>query len=177
MGEVDRLDAAAVESRLVRLNDLLGQLEQTPGVTAESALEAVELLTDVYAEALARIGDQFDLGPLRDDELVRHLLILHGLHPDTADVRAARAVADVRDLVARHGATVELVGIAADSVHIGLSTSSCGGPVPELQEAVRAHISAAAPELGPVEIVDQPRPRLIPVEALSRRPATPDGAA
>jgi hypothetical protein len=173
----DRLDADAVESRLVRLNDLLGQLEQTPGRTAEAALEAVELLTDVYAEALARVGDQVDLRPLRDDELVRHLLILHGLHPDSPDVRAAQAIADVGELVARHGATVELMGIDAESVHIGLSTSSCGGPAPELREAVQAHITAAAPELGPVEIVDRPRARLIPVEALHRRAPTPGGSA
>jgi Fe-S cluster biogenesis protein NfuA len=172
-----RLDAEAVEQRLARLDAVLGQLEQTPGRTAELAMEGVELLLDVYAEALARVGDRVDLraAGLTGDDLVRHLLVLHGLHPDPPIERAARAVEELGGLAARHGATVELVGVDAATVHIGVSGSSgCGcGSAPEgLDDAVRDCLTAAAPELG-VEITRQSGPRLIPVSAVRRRPDPP----
>jgi Fe-S cluster biogenesis protein NfuA len=163
----DRLDADAVEQRLRRLDGVLAQLEQIPGRTAELAMGAVELLLDVYAE-------------LTEDDLVRHLLVLHGLHPDPPRERVGRAVAELGAVVARHGATVELVGVDDGHVHIGVSgaSSGCGssaaGPV-GLEDAVRDCLAAAAPELG-VEITQRAVPRLIPVTALRRRPQ-PDGAA
>jgi Fe-S cluster biogenesis protein NfuA len=173
-----RLDAEAVEQRLTRLDAVLGQLEQIPGRTAELAMEGVELLLDVYAEALARVADQVDLhaAGLTGDDLVRHLLVLHGLHPDPPDERAARAVAELGGLAARHGATVELVGVDAATVHIGVSGSSscgCGSAPAGLDDAVRDCLTAAAPELG-VEITRQAGPRLIPVSAVRRRP-DPEG--
>jgi hypothetical protein len=177
MADPGRLEAEAVESRLARLDQLLGQLEQTPGRTAATALEAVELLTEVYAEALARIGDAVPLRAAADDELVSHLLVLHGLHPDPPEVRLARAVADAGQAVARQGATVELMESTEEGVHIGVFRSGCGcGPATDLHASVRDHVAAAVPEIGPVEVVDRPRPRLIPVDAILRRP-DPAGAA
>jgi hypothetical protein len=175
-----RLDGDAVEQRLTRLDAVLGQLERIPGRTAELAMEAVELLLDVYAEALARVGDRIDLraAGLTRDDLVRHLLVLHGLHPDPPDERAARAVAELGGLAARHGATVELFGVEGATVHIGVSGSSscgCGSASADLDDAVRDCLTAAAPELG-VEITRQSGPRLIPVSAVRRRP-DPEGAA
>ena len=181
MVDPDRLDADAVAQRLNRLDDVLGQLEQIPGRTAELATEAVELLLEVYAEALARVRDRVDLraAGLAGDDLVRHLLVLHGLHPDPPRERAARAVAELGGLVARHGATIELVGVDDASIHIGLSGSSCGcgtSEVDGLDDAVRDCLTAAAPELG-VEITRQSAPpRLIPVTSVVRRPQ-PEGAA
>jgi hypothetical protein len=171
------LDAESIGGRLTRLDEVLGQLEQIPGRTAELALEAVELLLDVYAEALARVGDRVDLraAGLTEDELVRHLLVLHGLHPDPPRERATRAVAELGALAAQHGATVELVGVDDQSVHIGVSGSSCGcgsataGPIKEgLDAAVRDRLAAETPELS-VEITHQAGPRLIPVTAVRRR--------
>ena len=176
-----RLDAGAVEQRLERLDAVLGQLEQIPGRTAELAMEAVELLLDVYAEALARVGDRVDLraAGLTGDDLVRHLLVLHGLHPDPPRDRAAVALAELGGLAARHGATVELVGVDETTIHIGVSGSSCGcgsSPSADLDEALRDRLTAAAPELG-VEITQQaPPPRVIPVAAVRRRPQ-PESAA
>jgi Fe-S cluster biogenesis protein NfuA len=159
-----RLDAEAVEHRLTRLDTVLGQLEQIPGRTAELAMEAVADRLDLRAAGLT------------GDDLLRHLLVLHGLHPDPPDERAARAVAELGGLAARHGATVELVGVDAETVHIGVSGSSscgCGSAPAGLDDAVRDCLTAAAPELG-VEITRQAGPRLIPVSAVRRRPDPED---
>src|SRR4051812_39153867 len=127
------LSDAAVEARLVRLDDVLGQLEQIPGRTAELALEAVETLTEVYGEALRRTmqcaGRSDDVvRTLTADELLRHLLLLHGLHPDPVEARIARAVDDLRLALRKAGADVELVGVDAGVARVSISSgSSCGG--------------------------------------------------
>src|SRR3954463_8571374 len=127
------LPDGAVEARLARLDDVLGQLEQIPGRTAELALEAVETLTEVYGEALRRTMECADASDvvvraLTTDELLRHLLLLHGLHPDRMEDRAARAVDDLRATLKKAGADVELVGVDSGVARVHISSgSSCGG--------------------------------------------------
>ncbi|MBM0225393.1 MULTISPECIES: NifU family protein [Micromonospora] len=185
MGEqpdVQRLDDAAVEPRLARLDAVLGQLEQTPGRTAELALEAVEMLTEVYGEALARVTDLAAdstraLDRLTEDELLRHLLLLHHIHPDPLDRRVARAVDDLRPQLRTHGAEIALVGVQGEVARISLSASSCGGGAAALPDLVREQVLAFAPELSAVDLVaPAPAPALIPVAALWQRPDRTDAA-
>ncbi|MDZ5442354.1 hypothetical protein U2F26_06355 [Micromonospora sp. 4G57] len=177
-----RLDDAAVEPRLARLNAVLGQLEQTPGRTAELALEAVEMLTEVYGEALARVTDLAAdstraLDRLTEDELLRHLLLLHHIHPDPLDRRVARAVDDLRPQLRTHGAEIALVGVHDEVARISLSASSCGGGAAALPDLVREQVLAFAPELSAVDLVaPKPAPALIPVAALWQRPDRTDAA-
>ncbi|MEU2615534.1 NifU family protein [Micromonospora sp. NPDC007271] len=172
--DVPRLDDAAVEPRLARLDAVLGQLEQTPGRTAELALEAVELLTEVYGEALARVTDLAADGPraldrLTGDELLRHLLLLHRIHPDPPERRVARAVDDLRPQVRAQGGEITLVGVQDDVVRISLSASSCGATA--LRDLVREQVLTFAPEISTVDVVaPAPAPALIPVATLWRRP-------
>jgi len=180
MGEqpdVQRLDDAAVEPRLARLDAVLGQLEQTPGRTAELALEAVELLTGVYGEALARITDLAADSPraldrLTGDELLRHLLLLHRVHPDPVDRRVARAVDDLRPQLRAQGAEIALLGVQDAVARISLSTSSCGAAT--LRDLVREQVLTFAPELSAVDVVaPAAAAALIPVATLWRRPDGP----
>jgi Fe-S cluster biogenesis protein NfuA len=173
------LTDAAVEARLARLDDVLGQLEQIPGRTAELALEAVETLTEVYGEALRRTlvcteGHDEVRTALTADELLRHLLLLHGVHPDPAEARAGRAVDDLRVTLRKAGADVELVAVSAGVARVRISSgSSCGGcgSTAELEQLVREQVLTSAPELAGVEaVVPEPDPPLIPVSALLRRP-------
>ncbi|MFU8871616.1 hypothetical protein [Micromonospora sp. SL4-19] len=178
MGEppcIQRLDDAAVEPRLTRLDAALGQLEQTPGRTAELALEAVEILTEVYGEALARVtdlaaDDRRALDRLADDELLRHLLLLHRIHPDPVERRVARAVDDLRPQLRARGAEIALVGVQDEVARISLSASSCGGGE-ALRDQVRELVLTFAPELSAVDVVaPAAAPALIPVATLWQRP-------
>jgi len=199
-GEVvgGRLDDESVRERLTRLDELLERVEAVPGPTSEQALEAVETLVEVYGEALARVvalagGTASGTGPavpqaFLDDELLSHLLVLHGLHPEPVEARVERALDDVRPYVASHGGAVELAAVDGDVARIRLSGSceGCASSSATLEHAVSDAVLAAAPELAGVEAVapsgapSHPAPAqgltLIPVDALLRRPATAGGA-
>ncbi|MGW9193852.1 NifU family protein [Micromonospora chersina] len=174
--DLPRLPDTAVEPRLARLDALLGQLEQTPGRTAELALEAVEVLTEVYGEALARVtdlaADSADaLDRLTDDELLRHLLLLHRIHPDPLDRRVARAVDDLRPQLRRHGAEIAFLGVEDEVARISLSASACGAGAATLPDLVREQVLTFAPELSAVDVAaPAPAPAVIPVAALWQRP-------
>ncbi|HKC27461.1 MAG TPA: hypothetical protein VKB75_05570, partial [Jatrophihabitans sp.] len=95
----DAVDATELEALLVRLDDLLAQLERTPGATAALALDAVRALSEVYGTALARIVDLASpqlLDAYDRDELLRHLMTLHDLHPHPLEQRVLRALDGVR---------------------------------------------------------------------------------
>ncbi|MFJ8196735.1 NifU family protein [Streptomyces sp. NPDC096152] len=183
-----RLADPAVESRLARLDELLAGLESAPGPTARGAIEAVRLLTEVYGEALARVLDHADgrmAGRLAEDELLGHLLVLHGIHPESAEHRAARAVERLRPAVRERGGDLEWAGVedGADGRvgRVRLTTgggcgSGCGGGTDDVADAVRAAVLAAAPELTAVEPVPggnerRPAPAFVPLDALALRAA------
>lgn len=169
----ERLDDPAVERRLARVDELLAQLERTPGRTAELALEAVETVLEVYGEALCRMTDGIPPARLTGDELLRHLMLLHGIHPDALPERVHRAVADAGEQVRPQGARVELVEVRDDAAVVRVASGSCGacGDTAALHAVVRDEVLAAAPELARVEFVDaRPAPALIPLAAVGRHP-------
>ncbi|MFI2644168.1 NifU family protein [Streptomyces sp. NPDC018610] len=181
-----RLGDPEIEARLARIDDVLAGLESAPGPTVRSALEAVGLLTEVYGEALARVLAQ--AGPslarqLTDDELLGHLMVLHGIHPESPEQRAARAVERLRPAVRERGGDVEWAGLDGQVARVRLSTGGgCGGGcgsgsgAVDVTEAVREAVLAAAPELTAVEPVPEERraaPAFVPLGSLTRR----DGGA
>jgi hypothetical protein len=164
------LPDAEVRQRVARLDDLLERLERLPGPATDVAMEAIEALTEVYGTALARVvaavGDA-TLRSLADDEVVGHLLLLHGLHPDPVEQRIARALDEVRTEVD----DVELTGIDEDGVAtIRVTAAGCRSTAARTASAVRDVVLAAAPELTDVQPVTARPPALIPVDALLRRP-------
>jgi hypothetical protein len=182
----DRLDDATVEHRLSTLDGLLAQLEQVPGRTAELALQAVEALLDVYGEALSRVTDSVAGGPglrsaLTADELLRHLMLLHHIHPDPPGQRVRRAVDDAAGALNAQGVRVQLVEVRADTAVVRVASGSCGacGDTAAAHELVRDEVLAAAPELVRVEFVGpEPSPALIPLAAVGvRHGSAPAGTA
>ncbi|MDT0448500.1 NifU family protein [Streptomyces hesseae] len=161
---------------LTRADDLLGQLEAAPGPTARTALEAVRVLTELYGEALARTLEA--TGPavaerLADDELVGHLLALHGIHPEPVERRVARAVDAIRPAVRERGGELRLAGIADGVATVRLKTSGCRSSATGLADAVREAVLALAPELSDVRQADEERPgAFVPLDAVRTRPAT-----
>jgi Fe-S cluster biogenesis protein NfuA len=176
------LDDEAVRARIGRLNELLEHLERMPGPTTEMALEAVQTLTAVYGSALERVvaraaGVPALAAALVEDELLNHLLALHGIHPDPVEQRVARALDEVRPYLNSHGGEVELAGIEQGVARVRLSGScgSCSSSSATLEYAVTDAVLAVAPELSGVESVPAERGRtetFIPVDALLRKPAT-----
>jgi Fe-S cluster biogenesis protein NfuA len=173
------LDDVAVEERLARLDDVLGQLERIPGATAALALEAVQALTEVYGAALARVVDVASPAVLESfdrDELLRHLMVLHGLHPHPVEHRVQAALDRVRPYLNSHGGDVTLVSVADGVARVALSghCDGCTSSTTTMETAIRDAVLAVAPELEGVEAepaTAQPHPApVIAVDSLLRRP-------
>jgi Fe-S cluster biogenesis protein NfuA len=165
-----RLDDAAVGERVTRLDDLLGRVEQVPGPAGELALEAVSALAEVYGEALARaLALAAEPGTFVADELLGHLLALHGIHPDPVERRVEQALAQLEPAVRERGGEVELAGIDDGVAHVRLSVSGCGSA--GVEDAVRSAVLAVAPELADVQReVPPPAPTFVPLDSLLSRP-------
>ncbi|XVQ14046.1 NifU family protein [Spirillospora sp. CA-255316] len=179
----ERLDEGALAERLGRIEELLATLEQAPGPTAESALDAVALLSEVYGEALGRVMDRAAAdarlaAALMEDDLVGHLLALHDVHLAPTAERVRRALEGVRPYLRSQGRDVELVGIDGDVARVRLTggPGGCGSTAGMVEQAVRDAVLAIAPELSGVEpeggeAAERPA-TFIPVDALLRH-ATP----
>ncbi|TXJ76036.1 NifU family protein [Streptomyces lavendulae] len=177
-----RLADPAVEARLARLDEVLAGLEHTPG----PALEAVRLLTEVYGEALARVLDGADerLGArLAGDELVGHLMVLHGVHPQPLAERAERAMERLRPAVRERGGDLTWAGVEGEIARVRLDSGGgakggcgggCGSGSADIAAAVREAVLAVAPELTEVEIVQageerKAAPAFVPLNTIKRR--------
>jgi Fe-S cluster biogenesis protein NfuA len=175
-----RLGDTQVHHRLGELDVLLGELEETPGAVAETALDAVHLVAEIYGEALARVMMRAGSSPgmlesMLDDELLRHLFTLHDLHPDPVEKRVTDALAAVRPYAHSHGGDIEFVGIddGVALVRLAGSCDGCSSSAATLELAVKEAVLAAAPELSSVQALASPGAHaqtLIPAEALLHRP-------
>ncbi|MET9147233.1 NifU family protein [Streptomyces sp. NPDC057197] len=186
-----RLGDGEVAARIARVDELLEKVENAPGPTARAALDAVRALTEVYGEALARVlshaehaehADRALTEQLAADELLGHLLVLHGIHPEPPARRAARAVERLRPVLQERGGDVELVDVDERAARVRLKTpgcgSGCGSASTDVEEAVREAVLAAAPELTAVEPVPEAGAgAFVPIEALTRRPAQRQGVS
>jgi hypothetical protein len=162
---------------LSRLNDLLEEVEQTPGPAGDIAADAVSALAQVYGEALARaIGHVAGTPAVREaflnDELLAHLLVLHDLHPEPVDARVSRVIAKLSGPLDDHGARVELGGVEGDVATIRLSAHGCGSA--GIADLLREAVLAAAPELSDVSVVSGPShdSAFVPLEKLMVRAST-----
>ncbi|MET8942820.1 NifU family protein [Streptomyces sp. NPDC004542] len=180
MADGTRLDETSLAARLARLDDLLERLEETAGPTAREALDAVRALTEVYGEALARILDRADASlsaALAGDELLAHLMVLHGIHPDPVQARVAREVERLRGELRGRGGELELVGIEEAVARVRLTVKGCGSSSAQIMEAVREAVLGVAPELRAVErVVDAPAPAFVPLDTLTHRDRQPQVA-
>jgi Fe-S cluster biogenesis protein NfuA len=125
------------------------------------ALEIVQSVVELHGAALERMIETIARTPAGEDaleeslqdDLVASVLLLHGLHPDSIDVRVRRALDKVRPYLHSHGGDVELVSIDQGVVRIQLlgSCGSCPSSSVTLKNAVEEALYEAAPDI--VEIV------------------------
>ena len=132
--------------------------------TRSRATTAVELAGAARALRRGAGADRRDVGErddgalaraLADDELVAHLLLLHGLHPVPLEERVREALDEVRPYLDSHGGDVELLGVEDGVVRLRLqgSCSGCPSSAVTLKLAIEDAIHRRAPE------VEASRPR------------------
>ncbi len=134
-----------------RVEELLDEVETFPSPQREVATELVQALLDLYGEGLARIAARCDV-PV-EDELVAHLLLLHGLHPVPVRDRVMGALDEVRPYLVAHGGGVELLSVDDGVVHLRLegACNGCPSSALTLTSAVEDAIARAAPDVERIE--------------------------
>jgi Fe-S cluster biogenesis protein NfuA len=171
MGAVQEQPAAEL---VAEVEARLAELETLPDPRARDvAGEAMAALLALYGAGLARLCEEIaavDDGrlaaALADDELVSHLLLVHGLHPVSLEDRVAGALDSVRPYLSSHGGGVELLGVEEPEVRLLLqgSCSGCPSSRATLTHAIEAAIRRAAPEIETVVAREAPRAEPPPVQ-------------
>jgi Fe-S cluster biogenesis protein NfuA/nitrite reductase/ring-hydroxylating ferredoxin subunit len=153
---------------VVEVERRLEEIERLDEPGREHATAIVRALLELYGAGLDRIVEEVaarDEGgaiasALSDDELVSHLLLLHGLHPVPLDQRVRGALSEVRPYLESHGGDVELLAVEAGAVRLRLAGSCHGCPssTMTLKLAIENAIRKAAPEIEEVIAEGQPEP-------------------
>lgn len=173
--------------RVARLDHLLAELESLDDRRARTlAVDAVRALLELYGEGLARVteavaalGGEDAVRTLARDDLVSHLLLLHGLHPIPLEERVAQALEEVRPALRKRGAAVEFLGVANGRARLRMHNAqegcqSCGASVSLPERMIEEALLRRAPDLAGVDLLDQSPPSgLIPVNLVARRNTTP----
>ncbi|QXJ24299.1 NifU family protein [Actinomadura graeca] len=157
-----------------RVRDHVRHLEQMLGRLDEHAGRTVRALVELYGEALERVqriaASAGADAALTGDELINHLLLLHGLHPDPPEVRVGRALGAMESYLAGHRTTVEVAGIDGAAVQLVIAAEGRTAPAGPVRDAVVRAVRAAAPELDRVDVqAPAPEPVLIPLDRLRSR--------
>jgi Fe-S cluster biogenesis protein NfuA/nitrite reductase/ring-hydroxylating ferredoxin subunit len=160
---------------------LLADLEALPDPFArQTATAAVQGLVELYGAGLKRIVEEIaarDDGELAaalaGDELVAHLLLLHGLHPVPLEDRVREALDSVRPSNGGNVELLEIEGGAAVRLRLHGSCSGCPSSSMTLKLAIEHAIEKHAPEIEQVVAIEETTEPLLQIEVTP--PAT-DGA-
>jgi Fe-S cluster biogenesis protein NfuA len=121
-----------LDQSLRRLEELIGALEAHPEAPAsESARELISLILNLHGIGLAKLmailakaeGGAATIARLVEDDQVRAILLLHGLHPDDMETRVHRAIDRLRPHLGVHGLRIEILEIARGVLRLRLSAS------------------------------------------------------
>jgi Fe-S cluster biogenesis protein NfuA/nitrite reductase/ring-hydroxylating ferredoxin subunit len=165
------LDDQGLRERVARIDTLLKEIESLEDQNARSkAAEMAQVLLELYGEGLARVMEVIAQGnererifeALAEDELISHLLLLHGLHPLEVETRVVQALEEVRPYLRSHGGNVELLGVEGGVARVRLqgSCDGCPSSTVTLKLAIEEAILKAAPDLEGIEAegVAEPKP-------------------
>src|SRR5688572_22761416 len=152
------MDDLQARELVTRVDVLLEEVEAFPDPAArDKATELVGALLDLYGDGLgrlvARVAEPEALG---EDEVVSHLLLLHGIHPVPIEARVRTALEEVRPYLDSHGGNVELVAVEDGTVRLRMegSCSGCPSSAVTLKLAIEDAIRKHAPDVGEIEAED-----------------------
>src|SRR4051794_16503892 len=159
--------AVAADSRAGRVEALLERADP-------AALELAGALLELYGEGLGRLVDVLAANDadgamaraVAADDVVSHLLLLHGLHPVPVEGRVRAALDEVRPYLESHGGSVELVGghDGGATLRMEGSCKGCPSSTLTLRHAIEESVFKAAPDVERVEAEDAPAGDLLQIE-------------
>jgi Fe-S cluster biogenesis protein NfuA len=189
---MNEADPQALARDTVRVEGAIRALEALSDPRArEQAQELVQVILDLHGAGLARLlelvsaagaAGQSILESLADDEQVRGLLLLHGLHPQDLESRVQRAVEKMHPFLGTHGLRLELLAASEEIVQLRLHGNWQGKSADTLKQDVETAILDAAPDVARVEIDGlaeppaRPKEIFVPVGPIPRRKREQMGA-
>jgi Fe-S cluster biogenesis protein NfuA/nitrite reductase/ring-hydroxylating ferredoxin subunit len=152
------MDDVAARERVARVEALLEQLDAVEDrEVADLATGLVQALLDLYGEGLARLLARLDDAAAHEaagDELLGHLLLLHGLHPVPLEDRVRGALDEVAPYLGSHGGGVQLLEVDEGVVRLALegSCDGCPSSAATLELAIEDAIGKAAPDVDRIDV-------------------------
>ncbi len=158
---------AVAQELVADVERLLEEVESLADpVARQTATGVVEALLDLYGGGLERMVELVAASAaaeelareFAEDDLVAHLLLLHGLHPVPVRERVLDALGEVRPYLESHGGDVSLLAVEGSTVRLALrgSCSGCPSSTMTLKLAIENAIQKAAPEIADVVAVEPP---------------------
>ena len=167
-----RLSDRDARERAARIESRLERLETVDEATRALATEALQALMELYGEALARLAGHVAPETLAGDDVIAHVLLLHGLHPLDAETRVTRALEELRSTLDAHAAAVESLEIGDGAARVRMRGGR-GCSTVTVRRTVEDTIRGAAPDLDRVDVeVVEPPPPLIPADSIKLRTAS-----
>jgi Fe-S cluster biogenesis protein NfuA len=169
-----RLDDPEVRALLAALNEQLDQLEAMPGPVSELGLTAVAGVAEIYGQALIRtleLADPAAVERMLGDELIAHLLALHGIHPESVETRLARVLDELKAALQAQGGTAELDRLDDTMAVVRVALGGRASPSADIENTVRRAVMTAVPELANVTVVpagSSSATAFVPLDALMR---------
>jgi Fe-S cluster biogenesis protein NfuA len=148
----------------MKIQNLVERIEMFPDERARQLLnECLQSVLALYGDGLARViqltqnaGDpgKVVLGALIHDKMIRSLLLIHGLHPQSLEMRLHEALGKIRPYLQSHGGNVELLRLENDVATLRLqgTCKTCPSSTITLELAVRQAIEQACPDLQGFEV-------------------------
>jgi len=161
MSEV-KVQERDAEEMVEQLNALVEELEQHPDTEArEKALDLVQIVLELHGDALRRMlailnslpdKDQI-LTRIGDDDVIRAILLIHGLLPEELHTRVAAAVSELRPYLISQGCDVELLGVDNGRARMRLMRNGKGAPpIAALKAEIENALNGFVPDLLGIEI-------------------------
>lgn len=144
------VESLEIEAQVQRLQTIADPIART------TATELIASVLQLHGAALQRILEILDerrepaiTAALDADPLVRSILLLHDLHPQSTAERVSRAGRELEGRLKKRDASVELLGLEDGTVKVRMvNRGASSGIEALLEEAIRD----AAPEISSVEI-------------------------
>jgi Fe-S cluster biogenesis protein NfuA/nitrite reductase/ring-hydroxylating ferredoxin subunit len=175
-----------IQNRLKTIETLVQRIERVKDAALKAtAKELVQSLMEFHGAGLERMLEIVHDSPesglsvietLGQDELVRSLLLLYGLHPDALETRVLQALEKTRPYLKSHGGNVNLVAVedsGAVTLRLEGSCHGCPSSSATLKLAVEEAIYDAAPDVTAIlvegSIQEQPPASgFVPLVSLDR---------
>jgi Fe-S cluster biogenesis protein NfuA len=182
------------QQKIRQLGVLVAGMERTAGADAKAgSRELIQLLMEVHGAGLERLMEVvFESGPvgeaiigkLGEDPIVRNLLLLYSLHPDTLETRVLKALETAGARLRKLDGSVELLGMQEGVVQLRIHTAghACGSTAKTLQTLVEEAIYDLAPDVVSLSIPGQEEAPgsvsagFVSLEALLGHPAVAQGS-